>query len=97
MNRSLRPFCGAIFENTHFISVDIPRLTELILYLMRLRSEKPQSTYPSDVLNPKETNNDVFVSSPGKKLHCHGPELLYPWLRPILQTGLGGNEKTASH
>lgn len=75
-NKSLRPFCGTILENTSFISVEIPQLAELIQYFMCLRSEKLQSTYTSDVLNPKETDDDVFVSCPGKKLHCHGPELL---------------------
>lgn len=46
------------------------------------------STYPSDVLNPEETDDNVIVGCPGQKLHRHWSKLLQPWFRPILQTRL---------
>lgn len=46
-------------------------------------------TYPGDVLNPEQADDNVIVGGPGQKLHCHGSKLLQPRLWPILQTRLG--------
>lgn len=51
------------------------------------------STYPGDVLNPEEADDDVIVGCPGQKLHCHRPKLLQPRFRPILQTRLRSKSK----
>lgn len=50
-------------------------------------------TYPSDVLNPEETDDDVVVGRPGEQLHRHWPELLQPRLGPILQARLRGRDE----
>lgn len=60
------------------------------------------STYPGDVLNPEEADDDIIVCCPGQKLYCHRPKLLQPRFRPILQTRLRRKrkrerEETAGH
>lgn len=53
----------------------------------------PNLSYPGDILNPEESDDDIIICSPGQELHGHGAELLDPRLRPVLQAGLAGQER----